>query len=257
MRHRLVLFRHLLDKLVKRFGQPDLIILEAVRSLALSEKNKRELQNRIKANRDERASIREELASRNASTSRKALLRYRLWKEAQCTCPFCGEKITQEDLLGGGADIEHLVPRTVVDCNEYYNLTIGHIRCNRDIKGDRTPYQAFGQTKLWPRLRDNAEKCFKGRKLEIFLSDKAEELIEQKADLQHTAYIARVIRHVALIQLGWLGEDGRDPTPEKQNPALRFQVTNGQLTSRLRQAWGLNHLLHPLPHGALFHELPP
>lgn len=257
VRHRLVLFQKLLARLVKRFGQPDRIVLEAVRSLALSEKNKRELQNRIKANRDERASIREELAGRNASTSHKALLRYRLWKEAQSTCPFCGGKITQEELLGGGVDIEHLVPRTVVDCNEFYNLTIGHIRCNRDIKGDRTPYQAFGQTERWPRLRDNAEKCFKGRKLEIFLSDKAEELIEQKADLQHTAYIARVIRHVALIQLGWLGEDGRDPTPEKQNPALRFQVTNGQLTSRLRQAWGLNHLLHPLPHGVLFHELPP
>ncbi len=256
VRHRLILFRRLLADLMRRFGAPDLIVLEAVRSLALSQKNKRELQNRIKANRDERASIREELASRNASTSRKALLRYRLWKEAQSTCPFCGEKISQEQLLSGGADIEHLVPRSVVDCNEFYNLTVGHLRCNRDIKGDRTPYQAFAHTELWPRLRANAEKCFKGRKLEIFLSDKAEELIEQKADLQHTAYIARVIRHVALLQLNWLGEDGRDPTPEKQNPALRFQVTNGQLTSRLRQAWGLNHLLHPLPHGVLFHELP-
>lgn len=258
VRHRLILFRRLLADLVKRFGPPNLIVLEAVRSLALSEKNKRELQNRIKTNRDERASIREELASRNASTSRKALLRYRLWKEAQSTCPFCGEKISQEQLLSGGADIEHLVPRSVVDCNEFYNLTVGHLRCNREIKGDRTPYQAFAHTERWPRLRDNAEKCFKGRKLEIFLSNQAEELIERKADLQHTAYIARVIRHVALIQLGWLGEDGRDPTMEKGNkPSSSFQVTNGQLTSRLRQAWGLNHLLHPLPHGVLFHELPP
>ena len=257
VRHRLVLFSRLLAKLAERFGQPDLIVLEAVRSLALSRKNKRELQNRIKANRDQRASIREELARCNASTSRKALLRYRLWKEAQSTCPFCGEKIRQDDLLGGGVDIEHLVPRAVVDCSEFYNLTVGHIRCNRDLKGDRTPWQAFAQTDQWPRLRDNAEKCFKGRKLELFLSEKAEELIEQKADLQHTAYIARVIRQVALLQLGWLGEDGRDPTTEKGNqPSSSFQVTNGQLTSRLRNAWGLNHLLHPLPHGVLFHELP-
>jgi hypothetical protein len=255
VRHRLVLFRRLLAELVKRFGPPDLIVLEAVRSLALSEKNKRELQNRIKENRDERASVRNELASRGASTSRNAILRFRLWKETQSTCPFCGDKITQEQLLNGEADIEHLVPRSVVDCSEFYNLTVGHIRCNRELKGNATPIQAFGNTEKWPQLRANAEKCFKGRKLQIFLSDKAEELIEQKADLQHTAYIARVIRHIALLQLGWLNDEGRDPTPDKQNSALRFQVTNGQLTSRLRKAWGLNQILHPLPPGKRWDEL--
>ncbi|MCX8092314.1 MAG: hypothetical protein N3I86_15500, partial [Verrucomicrobiae bacterium] len=256
VRHRLVLFSRLLRKLVKEHGKPDLIIIEAVRSLALGDKNKRELIQRNKANRDEREAIRRELASRNASTSRNAILRYRLWKEAQSTCPFCGDKITQEQLLNGEADIEHLVPRSVVDCNEFYNLTIGHVRCNREFKGDRTPFQAFGHTDRWPLLRDNAEKCFKGRKLEIFLSENAEQLIEQKADLQHTAYIARVIRHVALIQLGWTGDDGRDPTIIKGNkPSSSFQVTNGPLTSRLRQAWGLNHILHPLPEGKRWDDL--
>lgn len=256
VRHRLLIFSRLLEKLTKKHGQPDMLILEAVRSLALSEKNKRELQKRNKQNQEERANVRAELASRGASTSRNALLRYRLWKEASCTCPFCGDKITQEQLLNHEADIEHLVPRSVVDCNEFYNLTVGHIHCNREVKGDKTPFQAFSHTDRWPQLRDNAEKCFKGRKLEIFLSDKAEELIEQKADLQHTAYIARVIRHVALLKLGWVGKDGRDPTIEKGNTASScFQVTNGQLTSRLRQSWGLNQILHPLPPGKRFEDL--
>jgi hypothetical protein len=114
---------------------------------------------------------------------------------------------------------------------------------------------AFANTPDWPRLKANAERCFAGRKLEIFLSPNAEELIEQKSDLQHTAYIARVIRHISLVQLGWLNDEGRDPTPERQNPALNFQVTNGQLTSRLRKAWGLNQILHPLPPGKRWDEL--
>lgn len=256
VRHRLVLFRRQLVELTARFGEPDMIVLEAVRSLALSQTKKREHIQRIKENRDERAGIREDLASRGASTSRNAILRYRLWKEAGSNCPFCCQKITQQQLLHHEADIEHLVPRSIVDCSEYYNLTVGHLECNRNRKGDRTPYAAFHQqADHWAMLKDNAEKCFKGRKLEIFLSDKAEELIEQKADLQHTAYIARIIRHIALVQLGWLGDDGRDPTPEKQNPALRFQVTNGQLTSRLRKAWGLNQILHPLPAGKRWEDL--
>ncbi len=254
VRHRLVLFRGILARLVKDYGQPDMIVLEAVRSLALSPKAKNELNKRNEQFRKERENARENLSSNNESFSRKAIQRYRLWQEAKGRCPFCLQTIERTD-LGHGADIEHLVPRSIVDCNEFYNLTVAHIKCNRELKGDRTPLTAFGGTSQWEGIKANAETCFTGRKLEIFLSPNAEELIEQKSDLQHTAYIARVIRHISLVQLGWLNDEGRDPTPEKQNPALKFQVTNGQLTSRLRKAWGLNQILHPLPPGKRWDEL--
>jgi hypothetical protein len=254
VRHRLILFRRLLSQLASQYGQPDIIVLEAVRSLALGQKAKNELNKRNEQFRKEREIAREQLSSNNESSSRKAIQRYRLWQEAKGRCPFCQETIERTD-LGHGADIEHLVPRSIVDCNEFYNLTVAHIKCNRELKGDRTPFVAFDNTSQWEGIKANAENCFSGRKLEIFLSPNAEELIEQKSDLQHTAYIARVIRHVALIQLGWVNDAGRDPTPDKQNAALSFQVTNGQLTSRLRKAWGLNQILHPLPPGSRWDEL--
>jgi hypothetical protein len=254
VQHRLVLFRRLLMQLVSRYGQPDMIVLEAVRSLALGQKAKNELNQRNEKFRKERENAREQLSSNKESFSRKAIQRYRLWQEAKGRCPFCLQMIERTE-LGHGADIEHLVPRSIVDCNEFYNLTVAHIKCNRELKGDRTPFAAFSGTSQWPDIKDHAEKTFFGRKLEIFLSPDAEQLIEQKSDLQHTAYIARVIRHISLIQLGWLNDAGRDPTPEKQNPALSFQVTNGQLTSRLRKSWGLNQILHPLPPGKRWDEL--
>ena len=254
VRHRLVLFRRLLSQFILQFGQPDIIVLEAVRSLALGQKAKNELNKRNEQFRKEREVAREQLSSNGESISRKAIQRYRLWLEVKGRCPFCQQTIERTD-LGHGADIEHLVPRSIVDCNEFYNLTVAHIKCNRELKGDRTPFAAFGGTLRWEGIKANVENCFSGRKLEIFLSPNAEELIEQKSDLQHTAYIARVIRHISLIQLGWLNDEGRDPTPEKQNPALSFQVTNGQLTSRLRKAWGLNQILHPLPPGKRWDEL--
>jgi RuvC endonuclease subdomain 3/HNH endonuclease len=254
VRHRLVLFRRLLARLAARFGPPDMVVLEAVRSLALGQRAKNELNKRNEKFRKERELARDQLSSSGESISRKAIQRYRLWQEAKHRCPFCLEDIERAD-LGHGADIEHLVPRSIVDCNEFYNLTVAHLKCNRELKGERTPFGAFHDTPLWADIQRNAEQTFSGRKLEIFLSPNAEELIEQKADLQHTAYIARVIRHVALVQLGWLNDEGRDPTPEKQNSALRFQVTNGQLTSRLRRAWGLNQILHPLPPGKRWDDL--
>lgn len=254
VRHRLILFRRLLAQIISRYGEPDMLVLEAVRSLALGAKAKRELEKRNDEFRKQRENARADLTANRESASSKAILRYRLWHEAKGRCPICLETIERTD-LGHGADIAHLVPRSRIDCNEIYNLTIAHIKCNRELQGDRTPFAAFGNISQWDDIRKNAENYFSGLKLEIFLSPNAEELIEQKSDLQHTAYIARVIRHISLIQLSWLNEEGKDPTPEKQNPALHFQVTNGQLTSRLRQAWGVNQILHPLPDGKRWEDI--
>jgi hypothetical protein len=183
-------------------------------------------------------------------------LRYRLFKEAKGRCPFCLCPFCLKEVVFKEAEIEHIVPRSRVDCNEFYNLTVAHRDCNQR-KGERTPWEAFGSSPDWEAIRRNAESCFGlgSLKYRVFTNPDAENLIEERSDLQHTAYIARVIRHITLIQLGWLNDEGRDPTPEKQNPALRFQVTNGQLTSRLRKAWGLNQILHPLPTGKRWHEL--
>jgi hypothetical protein len=247
VRHRLLLFRRLLNQLIAKHGAPDLIVVEAVRSLGLSQKNKNELNKRNEEFRKDRENARNILKDAGQSVSANAIQKYRLWREAKGRCPFCLEAISQTALFSGEADIEHLVPRARVDCNEIYNLTVGHIHCNRNEKGDRTPFDAFSHSAKWETMKDNAADCFKGKKLEIFRSPNAEELIEQKTELVQTSYIAKVLRHLCLLRLGWLSDDGRDPTDIKKAPSQRFQVTNGQVTSRLRQSWGLNEVLYPKP----------
>lgn len=256
VRHRLLLFSRLLDRLAKQHGVPDMIVSEAVRSLALGKKAKAELQKRQKDNADGRETAKGELRKIGGNSGGKAIRRYRLWKEAGCVCPFCLQPISPKDLIDHQkVDIEHLVPRAKQVSNEWDNLTVAHTRCNREHKRDRTPYQAFHDTEIWPHLVAHAQERFHGKKREIFLSPDAESLLERNADLQQTAYIARLIRATCLIRFGWVGADGRDPLVEKDNPALRFQITNGALTSRLRSAWQLNGLLHPLPAGVSWDDL--
>src|SRR5208282_2254943 len=72
VRHRLVLFRRLLMHLASRYGQPDMIILEAVRSLALGQKAKNELNKRNERFRKERETARGDLAAVGKSISRKS-----------------------------------------------------------------------------------------------------------------------------------------------------------------------------------------
>lgn len=254
-RHRLLLFRQLLQRLVQRHGRPELAVIETVRSLALTRKAKRENELRIEKFRREYQQAREQLAEAGVPPSSYAIKRYRLWREAGERCPFCLAPIARSE-LGITAEIVHLVPPSLVPCEESCNRTVAHVKCGLELRGQKTPFQAFSGRPEWEAIKANAERCFFGRKREIFLSPTAETPLTLKAQQQHAGYLPRVFRHVACLELGWLDERGCDSTvPMGNGPSAGLQVTNSRLTRRLRQAWGLNQLLHPPPAGRRWSEL--
>lgn len=253
VRHRLNLFLRLLRRLIKDHGKPDFIVVEAVRSLAFSKKKKDEHKKDQKKNRDARDEVYQKLKDEEQSTSKDAILRYRLAKEAGFECPFCRQSFDQADLFNGSLDISHLYPKSLTPCNEFYNLALAHAKCNRTDMEAKIPREAFGSdSALWEGIEANARRRFFGKKLELFLAqsrEDAEKLIESKAPLAATAYISKMIRRLCLIDLEWQGEDGRDPTNKDGNiPSKQFLVTNGEITARYRETWKLNEILHkPIP----------
>ena len=252
VRHRLNLFLQMLHRLIKEHGKPDFIVVEAVRSLAFSEKKKDEHKKEQKKNRVDRDQVYQKLKDEENSTSKDAMLRYRLARDAGFECPFCRQSFDQADLFNGGVDISHLYPKSLTPCKEYYNLTIAHTKCNRTDMEAKIPREAFGADPLWPAIEANARKRFFGKKLELFLAknrEDAEKVIESKAPLAATAYISKMIRRLCLIDMEWQGEDGRDPTNKEGNiPSQQFLVTNGEITARYRDTWKLNEILHqPVP----------
>jgi hypothetical protein len=253
VRHRLGLFLRLIRELTAKHGKPNFVVVEAVRSLAFSTKKLEKHKQEQRENRNKRDQIYKKLKSEEQSTSKNAILRYRLAEEAGFECPFCRCPFCLENVLVQDADIAHLYPQSLTPCNEFYNLTIAHTRCNRTDMEAKIPREAFGHDKkLWADIEANARNRFKGKKLQLFLAqtrEEAEKLIESKTPLTATAYIAKMIRRLCLIDLEWLGEDGRDPTKEDGNiPSKQFLVSNGEITARYREAWQLNEILHaPIP----------
>ena len=249
VRHRLMLFLRLLRRLVQAHGQPDFIVVEAVRTLAFSTKKKEEHKRDQAKKREKREQVFAKLKDEDQATSKDAIRRYQLADETGFTCPFCGKTFEQAELYNGDVDISHLYPQSLAPCNEFYNLTIAHPRCNRTDMENKIPREAFGADPIWPSLEKHARDHFRGKKLELFLAksrEDAEKLIESKAPLAATAYISKMVRRLSLIELDWLGEDGRDPTNKEGNiPSKQFLVTNGEITARFRQAWELNEILHP------------
>jgi len=246
VRHRLTLFQRQLDWMVKEHGTPDLIIVESLRSFAMGRNRKKEYLEELKKNASERDSALKDARKEGLGSSRNALTRYRLWKEAGCRCPFCGQGITQEQFRNGNADIAHLVPQAVRKSDEFFNLTIAHTACNRIDMQAKIAREAFAER--WTEVEKFARNHFKDRKLELFLAPSLEQALEilgNRDELVQSSYIARLIRRLCIIRFGWQGADGRDPSDDKGNlPSRQFLVTNGSLTSAFRDAWGLNTLLH-------------
>lgn len=249
VRHRLTLLLRLIDRLVSVHGTPDLMIVEAARSFGMGrkakEKHMREVADNHKAGEQARVIAKRE----GFSSSKKALTRYRLWKEAGWRCPFCCQPITIEQFKTGGADIAHIVPQSIRECHDFYNLTVAHGDCNRREMENKIPRDAFNHR--WQELESFARAHFKERKLELFLSStlaEAQDILDAKDQLCMTAHLSKLVRRLCLIRFGWEGKDGRDPTTEEGNlPSQQFLVTNGSLTSALRGAWGINTLLHRAP----------
>jgi hypothetical protein len=249
VRHRLTLLLRLIDRLVKEHGNPRLIIVEAARSFGLGRKAKEKHLKEVAQNQKEREQARTTVRKEGFSSGRNGLTRYRLWKEAGCRCPFCGNAITIEQFKTGHADIAHIVPQSIRECHDFYNLTVAHADCNRREMENKIPRDAFGYR--WNELESFARTHFKDRKLELFLAPtlaEAQDILDGKDQLCMTAHLSKLVRRLCIIRFGWEGKDGRDPTTEEGNlPSQQFLVTNGSLTSALRGAWGINTLLHRAP----------
>lgn len=249
VRHRLTLLLRLLERLVKQHGTPKLIIVEAARSFGMGRKAKEKHMKVVADNKKEGEQARGTAKKEGFSSSKRALTRYRLWKEAGGRCPFCGNAITIEQFKTGGADIAHIVPQSIRECHDFYNLTVAHGDCNRREMENKIPRDAFGHR--WQELEAFARTHFKERKLELFLAPTladAQDILDAKDQLCMTAHLSKLVRRLCIIRFGWEGKDGRDPTTEEGNlPSHQFLVTNGSLTSALRGAWGINTLLHRAP----------
>ena len=288
VKHRLELFDRLLVRLSTSkdkggHGMPDHVVIESTKSLSLSKDDKdRQIASQQK-NAGEKQEAAALLRDLGQEVSEDSIQKVRLLAECRWVCPYTltsflvsefseletsrmvppgaaeRGKFVQEvkDVLASsGIEIEHMVPRSVVVCNEFHNLTVTRKAINKQ-KGNSVPAVAFekGYTapdpqnnRTWEQLRVNAAKCFGegSLKYRIFTEATAADLLDPKVNIQRTGYFTRCARQVVLTRFGWLAKDGRDPTTEENNAAsLRCHFVSGKVTAFLRRAWEMNELLYP------------
>lgn len=240
--------------IAKLGGPPAEVYVELARDVArsLSERDKWERQNARDHERRKKARV--ELEQEGyTSPGPTQIRRYLLWDEQGRVCPYCEHRLgVHEAISGRETEEEHILPRTLTQVGRRRNqLVLAHVACNH-AKGDRTPWQAWGNGRdpgRWSVIVGRAEDLanhaksqkdpavrrsilIKSRLLlttEYERGEIDEAAIEDftERQLHETSWISRIV-------LGWM------PELVDKN---KVWVARGELTALLRREWGLDTVI--------------
>lgn len=227
------------NEIIKEYGPPTQITVELARDLPYSAKQKSEVKAQQKKNQDRNDRIKQDLVRLGQQVNGENITRYKLWEElsrdpaARC-CPYTGTHIGASMLFSDSVEIEHILPYSQTLDDSMNNKTVCIRQANRD-KGNRTPYEAFGSNPSgynYNEILERAEsmprnkaKRFAPNGMELWLRDDKDFLARA---LNDTRYLSRLAREYLQVLVG----------PDE------VRVVPGQLTGKLRHAYGLNNLLH-------------
>ncbi len=236
--------RRVVNAIVGKWGNPDVIRVEMAREVRLPATKRAELLKANKRNRSQNESDRERLKKefRLDAPSRHDLLKLRLWEEQSYVCIYTGRQISRTMLFDGSVDVDHILPysRTLDDGRE------NKVLCLREVnqkKGDRTPVEAAqaGIIDL-DEYRERVAALYKNHKITPAKQRKLlmtpEVFAERFTSGAEDGFVARQLndtRFASRLALKYL-----------HHVAPRVEATTGQLTAMLRHHWGLDGVLPEL-----------
>lgn len=225
--------RRIVNAIIRKYDKPIAIRIEMARDL--EENTKRYKQFRATQNKNtkanEEAKEQYEIVRDNnphlklsKNISYQDRLKYRLWKESEKKCAYSGKMISMTELFTHAIEVDHILPYKKTLDNSYMNKVICLSGKNRE-KGDRTPWEAFGNTQEWDKI-EMISKNFPLPKRKKVLTKQLEGI---DTFINNQLTDTRYISTEASKYLRKLDCD--------------ISFTKGGATSWLRHQWGLNSLL--------------
>lgn len=224
--------RKLVNELIEEYGQLDEIKVEMTRDLKISKTQRKKIRRNQKRLERENERVKSEV-EKYATVSHDNILKFRLWEESKQTCAYTGIPIPIAKLFTSEIQIEHIHPWSRSLNDSFNNKALCYGDENRR-KGDRTPFEFYGNDESnWSTIKDRALKLFSDTKEYPNAYQKFKRFVQQKFDddfssrqLNDTHHISKEVKdYLTLV-------------------CKKVIVSPGQMTSNLRQKWGLNHILN-------------
>jgi len=231
--------RKVVNNLISLYGKPDLIRVELARAVGKSTREREDMRLGMRRRERDRAKAEADLRLKRITQPRDAdIEKWLLWKECGELDPYSGKPISFDALFGtSDFEVEHIWPRWISIDNSFANKTLC-LRSLNLIKGNRTPFEAFGsgpqwkqmKTRVWGLVRDGKMKAGKAKRFcrEQPLGDDF-----KSHQLNDTGYAAR--QAVTFLKRLWPALGVAAP--------VTVQAVTGRVTAELRRLWGLNNIL--------------
>ncbi|WEK35429.1 MAG: HNH endonuclease domain-containing protein [Candidatus Pseudobacter hemicellulosilyticus] len=185
--------------------------------------------------------------SKLAQPTNAELSRYKLWLEQKYRSPYTGNMIPLSKLFTPAYEIEHIIPQSRYFDNSFSNKVICETAINR-LKENATAFEfilkkggtivelGMGQTcQVFKKenyelfIKDNYGKM-RGKMKKLLMEDIPESFIQRQ--LNDSRYISREVK---TLLSNIVREEG-----EQESTAKRVIMSNGSITAKLKQDWGLN-----------------
>ena len=237
---------NLINQVIDKYGKPDEIRIEMARDLKRSAKERENLTKNIRNQTKLHEKIQEELKkippfNQGVRITRKDIIKYKLWKELEplgYKTLYTNTYVSLDKLFTNNIEIEHIIPKERLFDDSFSNKTLSTKSFNT-WKNTRTGIDAMiekygSESKETTRYIKNVKELYnnekisktKYRKLLWKEKDIPSDFIER--DLRNTQYIAKK----SLQLLKQISKD--------------IVSTNGKITDKLRQEWGLTDVLKEL-----------
>jgi CRISPR-associated endonuclease Csn1 len=230
--------RWTLNKMIAELGTPPSeIVVELARemSLGITRRNERESDNT--AQQKARKHAESEIRKSGGVPTPSRIRRYLLLQEQDTHCPYCENKIGLPEALSGATEYEHIIPKSLTQSGmKRSEIVLAHHACNQE-KGDRTPWEAWGNTPRWDYVKKAAErfekkKQFRKAKL-LRLQDFEREVL---TDESINGFADRQFH-----QTSWIAKEATQwlecLCPNK------VSVSRGELTAMQRRRWKLETVI--------------
>ena len=191
--------------------------------------------------------------AKQAKPTSSELTRYKLWLQQKYRSPYTGDVIPLNKLFTRSYDIEHVIPKSRYFDDSFSNKVICEVEVNKD-KDNLTAYEYIKENRgkkvelssgkvttlltieQYEEFVKNHYSKTRGKMKKLLMDEIPTAFIERQ--MNDTRYISKVVKN---LMSNILREEGEDDTISK-----KVIVTNGNITSALKQDWGLNDIWNDL-----------
>ena len=221
--------RRVVNAIIARHGPPAEIVVETLRELGRSARQRQEYEKTQKQNRDKNDDRRKQLAEMGVRDSGANRMRLRLWEEQgkdpkNRVCPYSGTIITARMAVSDAIEEDHILPFADTLDDSAANRVLVMREQNR-VKGKSTPFAAFGHTPQWPEILERIKNLDEAKRWRF--AEDAEKKFAREGD-----FLARHLTDSATIAI-WAKE-----YLEVLAPGKVWSIP-GRLTGLARHALGL------------------